>query len=104
MEKYRAVKYIGDWCVYDNQTNKTVRLQKEHIEKLVAALNAAEVLSALQSKGAVANEPPTRPAVKLPPFSEVKSEVEQQCDFLLGRTDLSILKFAYLFIERQLKA
>lgn len=31
---------------------------------------AAEVLSALQNSGAVANEPPTRPAVKLPTLEE----------------------------------
>ena len=41
---------------------------------------------------------------KLPLFAEVKSAVEKEAHFLLGRTDRELLTIAYIYIERQLRA
>jgi len=39
MLRYRPIKYLGAWCVYDSKVNKTILLKKHHIDILVSALN-----------------------------------------------------------------
>jgi hypothetical protein len=38
----------------------------------------------------------------LPPFAEVKSAVEKDQHYLLGRTESEILRLAYIYIEQQI--
>ena len=42
MKRYRAIKYIGEWCVYDDLTRKTVRNNESNMKILAVALNISE--------------------------------------------------------------
>ena len=70
-------------------------MQVEHEE----AINAA-----LQNQGVVANEPPTRPAVKLPEFIEVYGEANRINGSHIENGVYAIVKGCYDFIVRQLQA
>jgi hypothetical protein len=63
-------------------------------------------LSALQSIGAVANEPPTQAAAKLPQLEDVKREAfaEMSATYGMPATNSEIVSMVYGIIERQLRA
>jgi hypothetical protein len=39
MKRYRAVKLCGEWCLFDETANKTVRNTESNMKILAVALN-----------------------------------------------------------------
>jgi hypothetical protein len=69
------------------------KISEQAIEKRIEDMVKKDLVDALKKEKSIP---------KLPSFAEVKSAVEKEAGFLLGRTDYELLKLEYIYLEQQL--